>query len=135
MTSSKSSSSPPNDPHQHGVELFHYQRQHPYSSPPQLTLVDVLAMQAMHTQAQAPPSGVGFPTMPLWTTARGDTVPSSFNEREVLGRGLDAMMALLDGDTIPSGRDEIILGGGRGSADRPKPNSPQNSPPREPSAQ
>jgi hypothetical protein len=124
MTSSKSSSSPPADPQRDGVEQFHPHR-YIYSFPPQLTLVDVLAMQP---QAQAPPTGFGFTTMPIWTA--GDTAPSSSDEREVLGRSLEALLAVLDSGTIPSGRNRNA-GGGRGSADRPKTNSPQNSP-REP---
>jgi hypothetical protein len=124
MTSSKSSSSPPADPHRDGSEQFYHHR-HPYSSPRQLTLVDVVAIQATQMQAQAPPSGGGFTTMPLWIA--GDAVPSSSNQRDVLARGLEAMMAVLDGDTMPSGRNGNT-GGGRRSVDRPKANSPQNSP-------
>jgi hypothetical protein len=131
FSSKSSSSTAPADPHRDGFEQFH-PRRHIYSSPPQLTLVDVLAMQAIQTQAQAPPSGGGLTPMPLWIAR--DTVPSSSTQREVLARGLEAMMAVLDDeDTIPSDRN-INTGGSRRSADRPKPNSHQNSP-HEPSAQ
>jgi hypothetical protein len=117
MTFSSKSSAPPDAP------LFH--QRHPlYSTPPQLTLIDVLAMQA---QAQAPPSE-GFATMPIWTG--GDAVSAPSEERGTLS--LAEMIALLDGDlldgdTTPSGRNG-------NTADRPKRNTPRNSPD-EPSAQ
>jgi hypothetical protein len=125
--SSKSSTTPDVPPN--GFEQFH--QRHPlYSTPPQLTLLDVLAMQA---QAQAPPSG-GFATMPIWTGR--DAVSASSREREALA--LAAMIALLDGDLLnedntPSSRNGNA-GDDRGSSDRPKRNTPQNSP-SEPSAQ
>lgn len=128
--SSKSSSSP--DIPRNGLEQFYHR--HPfYSTPPQLTLIDVLAMQA-EAQAEAPPSG-GFATMPIWTG--GDALSASSREREA--PALAVMIALLDGDllngdpTIPSGRNGNT-GDGMGSADRPKRNTPRNSA-SEPSAQ
>jgi hypothetical protein len=89
-------------------------------------------MQAMQTQAQAPPSGGDFATMPLWT--RGDAVSSSSDERAALALDLETILAVLNEGTIPSGRNGNT-GGGRGSSDRPtKRNDPHNSP-SEPSAQ
>jgi hypothetical protein len=64
-------------------------------------IVNVLAMQ---TQGQVPPSGGGFKTMPICWTA-GDVANSSSDEREVLGRSLEALLAELDRGTIPSGRN------------------------------
>jgi hypothetical protein len=84
----------------------------------------------MQAQAQAPPSG-DFATMPLWT--RGNAVPSSSEEGETLAFALADMIAVLDDDTTPSSRNGNT-GDGRGSADRPKRNTPKNSP-GEPSAQ
>jgi hypothetical protein len=95
MTFSKSSP-PPADPH-NGLVQFHHHRHPLYSTPPQLTLIDALMMQA---QAQAPPSG-DFATMPLWT--RGNAVPSSSEERRALA--LATMIAVLNEDSIPSSRD------------------------------
>jgi hypothetical protein len=70
MTFSSKSPSPPAVCHI-GFEQIHDNRprHHFYSTPPQLTLVDVLAMQAQaQVQAQAPSSsGGGFATMPIWT--------------------------------------------------------------------
>jgi hypothetical protein len=131
MTISSKSSSPPAVPRN---SFEQYQHHRPLNStPPQLTLVDVLAMQAQ-AQAQAPSSGGGFATMPIWTWR--DAVSASSREREALTYA--AILALLDGDlldddTDPSGRNGNA-GDDRGSDDRPKQNTRQNSP-SEPSAQ
>jgi hypothetical protein len=128
MTFSSKSSFPPDVPRN---SFEQYQHRHPlYSTPPQLTLIDVLMMQ---TQAQAP-SGEGIATMPIWTG--GDAVSAPSEERGALT--LAAMLALLDGDlldgdTTPSGRNGNAVDD-RGSADHPKHITPQNSP-SEPSAQ
>jgi hypothetical protein len=112
MTFSPKSSSPPAVPH---IEQFH--------DPPQLTLVDVLAMQTQ-AQAQAPSSsGGGFATMPIWTG--GDAAFAFSEEREALA--LAAMVAVLNDGIIPAGRN-------RNTPDRPNHNTPQNSP-SEPSPQ
>jgi hypothetical protein len=115
MTSSKSSS-PPADPYL-GFEQFHHHR-HIYSMPPQLTLVDALAMQS---QARTSTSFGGSTTMPLCTG--GDALRSVSDEIEALD--LEAMMGVLDRDIVPSGRNQNTRDG-RGSED---------SPPRESSAQ
>jgi hypothetical protein len=127
MTFSSKSFSPPAVP-RNGSEQIHHR--HPlYSTPPQLTLIDVLVMQAQaQAQVQAPPSG-GFATMTLWNG--GDPVPSSSEERDALV--LAAMIAILNEDTTPSDRNGNT-GDDRGSPDRPKRNDPHNSPD-EPSAQ
>jgi hypothetical protein len=130
MTMSSKSSSPPAVPVPHNSFERYQHHPPPYSTPPQLTLLAALAMQA---QAQAPSSG-GFATMPIWTG--GDAVSASSREREALAYA--AILALLDGDLLiedsdPSGRNGNA-GDDRGSADRPKQNTHQNSP-SEPSAQ
>jgi hypothetical protein len=117
--SSKSYSSPPPVLRNNSEQIHH---RHPlYSTAPQLTLIDVLVMQAQaqaQVQVQAPPSG-GFATMTLWTG--GDPVPSSPEERQALV--LAAMIAVLNDDTTPSE-----------SADDRRRNDPHDSP-NEPSAQ
>jgi hypothetical protein len=127
MSFSSKSSSPPTVP-RNAVEQIHHR--HPlYSTPPQLTLVDVLVMQAQaQAQVQAPPSG-GFATMPLWTG--GDPTPLSSEERDALI--LAAMLDVLTEDISPSHRNGNT-GSGRESTDRSKRNDPHNSH-NEPSAQ
>jgi hypothetical protein len=125
MTFSSRSSSPPAVPRNSFEQIHH---RHPlYSTAPQLTLIDVLVMQAQ-AQVQAPPSG-GFATMTLGNG--GDPVPSSSEERDALI--LAAMIAVMDEETTPSDRNGNT-GSGGGSPDRPKRNDSHNSP-NEPSAQ
>jgi hypothetical protein len=130
MTFSSKSSNPPALSHT-GFERLHdhrYRRHHFYSTPPQITLVDVLAMQAQ-AQSQASPSGSGFATISIWTG--GDAGASASSEdREALA--LAAMLAVLYDGTIPANRHGDT-GYGRESPDRSK-DTPDN-PPSDPSAQ
>jgi hypothetical protein len=130
MTFSSKSSSPPALSHT-GFERLHdhrNRRHHFSSTPPQLTLVDALAMQAQ-AQAQASPSGGVFAAIPIWTG--GDAASASSEERETLA--LAAMIAVLYDGTTPADRHGDT-GNGRESPDRSKHNPP-NNPPSEPSAQ
>jgi hypothetical protein len=93
MTCSEYSSPPADLRHDAGFEQSPHHRRL-YSAPPQLTLLDVLLMQVMQTQAQAPPSSGGFaamPNLPPLSTI-GEAVPSSSDEREALD--LDASVAV-----------------------------------------